>query len=213
MSNGPQPPADRFADPLFVERLRAREPEALRAVVEAYLPQILRAARGAGLPAERAEDLAQATFAAFLERVPHFEGRSHVRTFLFGIFVHKLSQARRERERDGRLDEIDAAVARRFREDGSWRHPPRPADERVLAAELVALIERGLAALPFKQRMAFHLREVEGFTTKEICNILDVSPTHVGVLLFRARNRLREHLEAHGIGPRRDGGEDRRPNE
>ena len=47
--------------------------------------------------------------------------------------------------------------------------------------------------------MAFILREVEGLSTQEMCKILEVTRTNLGVLLYRARNRLRECLEAQGI--------------
>ena len=47
--------------------------------------------------------------------------------------------------------------------------------------------------------MAFVLREVEDLSTVEICKILDVTRTNLGVLLYRARNRLRECLESKGI--------------
>ena len=68
--------------PNFVVRIRARDPEALQAVVGTYLEQILRAARGAGLDPERAEDVTQATFATFIEKAEEFEGRSRVLTRL-----------------------------------------------------------------------------------------------------------------------------------
>ena len=47
--------------------------------------------------------------------------------------------------------------------------------------------------------MAFVLREVEELDTEEICKILDVTPTNFGVLLHRARARLRACLEKKGI--------------
>ena len=49
--------------------------------------------------------------------------------------------------------------------------------------------------------MAFVLREIEELETEEICKILDVTRTNIGVLLHRARNRLRECLETKGIEP------------
>ncbi len=54
-------------DPGLPDRIRNRDPEALRAVVEAYLGQILRAARGAGFNLHAAEEVVQATFTTFLE--------------------------------------------------------------------------------------------------------------------------------------------------
>lgn len=47
--------------------------------------------------------------------------------------------------------------------------------------------------------MAFHLREVEGLSTEEICKILDVTVTNLGVMLYRLRNRTRECLEAKDV--------------
>ena len=75
-------------DPRFAERIREEDPEALRAVVTSYLGQIHRAARSAGLDPERAEEVTQATFTTFIEKARNFEGRSHVRTWLFGILYH-----------------------------------------------------------------------------------------------------------------------------
>ena len=66
-------------------RIRNRDPEVLTAVVDAYMNHILRAARGAGLDQQQAEELTQNTFTTFVETAPRFEGRSHVRTWLFGI--------------------------------------------------------------------------------------------------------------------------------
>jgi RNA polymerase sigma-70 factor (ECF subfamily) len=56
-----------------------------------------------------------------------------------------------------------------------------------------------LEGFPTQQRTAFALREVEGLVSEEICKILNVTRTNLGVLMFRARNRLRECLEARGM--------------
>ena len=50
-----------------------------------------------------------------------------------------------------------------------------------------------------QQRSAFYLRETEGLSTSEICKILEVTRTNLGVLLYRGRNRLRECLETKGV--------------
>ena len=53
--------------------------------------------------------------------------------------------------------------------------------------------------LPERRRLSFILREVELIETTDICKILDVTPNTLGVLLFRARNALRECMESKGI--------------
>ena len=184
-------------DPGFAERIRAGDPSAIETVVHTYLPQILRAARGAGLDPDRAEEVTHATFATFIERASQFEGRSRVRTWLFGILYRKIAEARRGLQREQRTDDIEEVLERRFKPDGTWAHPPQPM--KLYGDEVKKFIEDCLEILPTAQRMAFVLREVQELTTEEICKILDVTSTNLGVLLHRGRNRLRECLENKGV--------------
>jgi len=195
----PTVPADPdFADPRFIERIRSRDKDAIRSVVHAYLPHILRAAGGAGLTPERAEDVAQETFKTFIESAERFEGRSHVRTWLFGIMYRKIHENRRREQKFDQVDDIHDVMESRFDERGMWSRPPRTADRDTIDAEIRQHIAECMDEVPQQQRMAFVLREVEGFRSDEICNSLEVSRTNLGVLLFRARNRLRECLERKG---------------
>ena len=182
----------------MVGRIRARDPDALETVVKQYLPQIVRAARGAGLNAPEAEDVAHATFVTFLQKAETFEGRSRVRTWLFGILFRKIMEMRRVLERERQTDDIDDVMESRFDAHGSWTRPPS-AESAVYGREVREHTAECLEAAPPKQRIAFVLREVEGLDSDEICKILEVSVTNLGVMLFRVRNRLRECLEAKGI--------------
>lgn len=186
-------------DPRLAARIRARDPEVLEAIVREYLPQVVRAARGAGLNADEAEDVAQSVFITFLEKADTFEGRSKVRTWIFGILFRKIMEMRRVLERDRQTDDIDSVVECRFDAEGSWQTPPRSADVDVYGREVRERTAECLEQAPPKQRMAFILREVEGLHTDEICKILEVSDTNLGVMLYRIRNRLRECLEAKGV--------------
>ena len=76
---------------------------------EVDLPQILRAAAGAGLDGQLAEDVTQSTFLTFLETAHKFEGRSRVRTWLFGILYRKIAEARRKAGREQAMEDIDRA--------------------------------------------------------------------------------------------------------
>ena len=164
-------------------------------VVDAYLDQIVRAARGAGLNQDQAEEVAQSTFATFIESAPRFEGRSHVRTWIFGILYRKIQEARRGFAKDRRVDDIDEVFESRFDENRSWSRPPRGPEDDLFAKEARSEIGDCLESVPDRQRMVFVLREVEGLSTQEICKILEASVTNIGVMLFRARNRLRECIE------------------
>ena len=93
-------------DPQLAARIRKGDPEALQAIAQAYLAQIFRSARGASLDPEDAEEVTQATFTTFIEKAAGFEGRSHVRTWLFGILYNKIAEARRHLTRERHLDSI-----------------------------------------------------------------------------------------------------------
>lgn len=168
-------------------------------MTQAYLAQIFRSARGAGLDPEQAEEVTQATFTTFIEKAAGFEGRSQVRTWLFGILYNKISEARRHLTRERQMDDIDDVVEQRFDSNGSWVNPPRPVDLQLYGSEIREFLEDCLQKVPTQQRMAFVLREVEGFSSDEICKILDVTHTNLGVLMYRVRNHLRECLEAKGV--------------
>jgi RNA polymerase sigma-70 factor (ECF subfamily) len=185
--------------PDLVARIRAGDREAIADVVKTYLPQILRAARSSGLGQQRADEVTQETFKTFVESAHRFEGRSHVRTWLFGILYRKIAEERRDLARAQRNDPIDETFDDRFDAKGRWRDAPRRPDVELESKETLRQIEECLEQAPVRQRMAFLLREVEGLSTTEICKIVGVTVTNLGVMLHRARNRLRECLETKGV--------------
>lgn len=185
---------------LMFERVKRRDPAAIREVVEELMPQVLRMAIAAGLRREHAEDVAQATFLTFLESLDRFEGRSTIRTWVFGILFRKLSETRRDLRKDARFEDVDDVDESRFDARGRWVRPPRATDEGVFAAELHRSLDACLELLAERQRVVFELRERDGMSTEEICNVLGCSRTNLGVMLHRARAALRSCLEARGLG-------------
>lgn len=175
--------------------LRAHKQEAIETLVHTYTEPLMAAALGAGFSRADAEELVQDTFVAFLSAIQRFEGHSQLKTFLFGILYNKGSELRRRNRRESATDQIETIFNQRFDEQGLWRNPPNGPEALYEAQELGEWIATCAEQLPLNQRMAFHLKEVEGEKTKDICKILKVSVTHLGVLLFRARNSLRECLE------------------
>ena len=186
-------------DPEFPARLRAGDRAAIETVVETYLGQILRAARGAGVDPQQAEDVTQATFTTFLEKAPRFEGRSHVRTWLFGILYKKIAAARRARARDRQIEEIDEAFERRFDASGHWSTPSQPVDTDLHHKEVETEILACLDAAPSRQTLAFVLREVTELSTEDICHVLGITRSNLDVILHRIRNRVRDCLESKGV--------------
>jgi RNA polymerase sigma-70 factor (ECF subfamily) len=170
----------------------------LASIVSDHAQVLFRGALGLGFSGEEAEDLVQDVFVTFLERIDSFEGKSQLRTWLFGILHRKALEKRRARARDERFDPIDEVFESRFDRAGSWSRPPQDIEKLLLSSEAGAAIGECMEGLSLNQRQAFLLREVEEMETEQICKILGVSVTNFGVLMHRARARLRECLEKKG---------------
>jgi RNA polymerase sigma-70 factor (ECF subfamily) len=156
-----------------------------------------------------AEEVVQETWLAVLTGLERFEGRSTLKTWLFRILTNK---AKTRGQREGRTlpfsafaadgDEgepavdVDRFVGPDHRHGGHWAAPPRGVpEERLLAAEARQRIEEAIAALPANQRAVITLRDVEGLSAEEACNVLGVSETNQRVLLHRARSKVRAAFE------------------
>jgi len=186
--------------PDLIARLRNRDPDLLASLVAEHTQPLYRAARGMGFREDEAEDLVQDVFTTFLGSLEHFEGRSKLRTWLFGILHNKSMEHFRKKQQDQRHDQIDELFESRFDGEGKWSAPPRDLLRLLESKILGEAIDQCLEALPPAQRSVFVLREMEGLETGEICKILDVTVTNLGVLTHRARIRLRECLEGRGWG-------------
>jgi RNA polymerase sigma-70 factor (ECF subfamily) len=185
----------------LLRRLHERDPSALREVVDGNARPLYRAARGLGFTHETAEDLVQDAFITFLETLDRFEGRAQVRTWLFGILFHKAQEQRRVATRVEPRDPADDVFESWFDARGQWVTPPTQPDCHFAAKQARAAIRGCLNGLTALQRYAFFLRQVEGCSGAEVSYILGESVTHVGVLLHRARVRLRDCLSRQGITP------------
>lgn len=182
-------------DPPSLRDIQNRKDPAIISIVREYTPILLKAALGMGFAEIDAEELVQDTFVAFYSGAERFEGRSKIKTFLFSILYHKASRTRSNRAREEATDTYDEVFENRFGGNGMWAAPPKGPEDEALGKELQEWIDRCAEQLVIKERTAFHLRELEDLSTQEICKILDISGTNLGVLLFRARNKLRDCLE------------------
>jgi RNA polymerase sigma-70 factor, ECF subfamily len=169
--------------------------ETIADIVHAHSVPLLRAALGLGVRRNEAEELVQATFAAFLDAKSRFERKSSVRTYLFGILYNKALEHGRRQARELATDPGDQIFESWFNASGHWIAPPSGPERDAEVAEIAELIDACLSALPAQQRAAFQLKEVDRQSADEACNVLGVQSTHLRVLLFRARNSLRACIE------------------
>ena len=189
----------------LIARLRAGEEAAFRELIATYHPMLVRVARAYVPTQTAAEEVAADTWLAVLEGIDRFQERSSLKTWLFRILTNK-AKTRGMRERRSlpfsALESDDSTVdADRFHGPehgwpGHWAGPPQGfPEERLLAAETRAVVERAIAALPPAQRAVISLRDIEGWDAEEVCNALTISETNQRVLLHRARSAVRKALE------------------
>ena len=125
------------------------------ALVREYTEVLLKGALSLGFPLDDARDLVQSVWLTYYSKPSQFEGRSHIRTFLFGILYNK---AREQRRKDRRLvndEHIEQLVDSHFNDKGRWVKPPINPDQFLQAAQTLEMIEGCIDWLPLKHRMAF----------------------------------------------------------
>lgn len=192
----------RGAERSLVEALLAGDRASFERVVDQHHDTMMRVAQ-AIVPARGvAEEVVQETWLAILHALPRFEGRSSLKTWMFRILVNR---ARTRARREGRTtpmsalgDESEPMSADRFDHGGMWRTPPSrwhgTPEKGVVDKEMGAHLRLAIAALPERQRMVLELRDVKGWTSAEVCNVMEISETNQRVLLHRARTKVRDAL-------------------
>jgi RNA polymerase sigma-70 factor (ECF subfamily) len=185
----------------LLERLRAGDEDAFVDLVGRHHQVMVRLARSYVPSQAVAEDVVQETWLAMLRGLPAFEGRSSVKTWLYAILLNRARTAGLKERRQIPIEFPEWAVDQgRFDREGSWTSPPThwmdETEDRVRAERLTKSLHVAIDQLPSPQRDVLTLRDMEGMTAADTCEILGLRQGHQRVLLHRARCRLRSVLEA-----------------
>jgi RNA polymerase sigma-70 factor (ECF subfamily) len=203
-----------FAEDLrLIEALRSGNESAFVSLIDRYHTSMLRLAM-IFVPSQAvAEEVVQEAWMGVLQGLDRFEGRSSLKTWIFRILTNR---AKTRAQREGRsvpfssLSEFTselhepAVEPERFKGPdqqwaGHWVSFPRSWDEipeeRIISQETMTCIQEAIDILPPRQREVITLRDIEGCSSDEACNLLGVSEVNQRVLLHRARSRVRRALE------------------
>jgi RNA polymerase sigma-70 factor (ECF subfamily) len=206
-------------DSELLAALRRRDDRVFVEVVTRYHAPLLRLALTYAQSRAVAEEIVQDTWLGVIQGIDRFEGRASFKTWLFRILVNR---ARTRAEREGRTVPFSslegeaeapgepAVSPDRFlgADHPEWPHhwsaPPRTwgasPEALVVRRETLERIGQAIAALSAAQRQVITLRDVDGLTSEEVCNVLQISETNQRVLLHRARSRVRGMLESYFDG-------------
>jgi len=197
----------------LIAALRRGDEASFVALLERYHSALVRVASAYVPNRAVAEEVAQETWLAVVRGIDGFESRSSLKTWIFGILVN---QARRRGQREGRCIPFSALAAAEC-EDGEpaveadrfvpaggprahhWASPLRAwegaPEERLLAGEARARIQAAIDVLPPTQRTVITLRDIQGCSAAEVCDLLGLTETNQRVLLHRARSKVRRAIE------------------
>jgi RNA polymerase sigma-70 factor (ECF subfamily) len=211
-----------FSDDLtLVTALRSGDETAFTWLLDRYHAPLHRTARMYVATDAQADEVVQETWMAVLRGIDRFEQRSSLKTWLYRIL---MNIARTHGVRESRTVPFSSAAGAmadgaeptfdpdRFRPPDDpdwpghwatlpldWEHQP---ESRLLAGETLTLVAAIIATLPPAQREVLTLRDVEGWTSVEVCNALGLTETNQRVLLHRGRAKVRRALETYFEGSR-----------
>ena len=204
----------------LVAALRRGEESAFTRLVGQYHGALVRLAMIYVGDRAVAEEVAQETWLGVLRGLERFEGRSSLKTWIFRILTNR---AKTRGEREGRTVAFSALASAELEADdpaveperflpadhpqwpGHWASAPKPwsddPESRLLSSETGGYIRQAVDTLPPSQRAVIILRDVQGFESEEVCELLGLSATNQRVLLHRARSKVRRALERYMTEP------------
>lgn len=162
--------------------------------------------------ASLAEEVVQETWLAVLRGLHGFRGEASLRTWVHQILVNQAKRCGLREQRTvpfaSLTDSDDGPTVdpARFRGPadpypGHWRQAPEEWPEQVtLTREVHEIVADALRELPERQRVVVMLRDLEGHTSEEVCDLLGISTGNQRVLLHRGRAVVRTHLERYYAG-------------
>jgi RNA polymerase sigma-70 factor (ECF subfamily) len=210
-------PVSADPDVELLARLRRGDELAFRTLVERYSATMLRVARLHVRDRQAAEEVVQETWLAVVKGLERFQERSTLKTWLFRILTNRAKSRGAREARSVPFSALAAADVGgddpavdpdRFqgpndRWPGGWAAPPARWEtlpqERLLSQEVLKRVEDAIEQLPPAQRAVIRLRDVDGWDSDEVCDLLGLSHGNQRVLLHRARSKVRASLE-HYLG-------------
>jgi RNA polymerase sigma-70 factor (ECF subfamily) len=184
-----------LGDAEVARRCAARDRDAITHVITSNNQRLFRAAWSILRNRAEAEDCVQAAYLSAFANIGSFEGRSSLSTWLTRIVINEALGRRRAEERRRRhLEKEGVAVLDDYR-DALMRGSESDSPDAALAREQIRkLLEKAVGELPEPFRTVFVLREIEGLSSEDTAEILDIPVPTVKTRLFRGRRRLQNML-------------------
>lgn len=195
--------SERREDDLLLSAMRAGDEASFAKLVARHERSMIRVALAFVCDAAAAEEVVQETWLAVIKGLKGFKQRSSFKTWLFSILLNQARKhaARRFKESlegSGRAENEDP-TSKLFDASGEWRSKPpswgSTPESELLAKEAIEQIHGAISSLPVKQRIVITLRDLESWTSEEVCELMKITKTNQRVLLHLARSKVQQMLD------------------
>jgi len=182
-----------YPDTEIIDQILAGNSMLFEILIRRYNPVLYKTGRGYGFSHEDTEDLMQEAFINSFLGMAGFEKRSLFKTWLVRIMLnlcyHKSQKADYKKKSDTQIIE-DKTTGAMFLTSNS-NNP----GNSLINKELNAVVESILSTIPEDYRLTFTLRELNGLSTSETAEVLNITTSNVKVRLNRAKAMLRKEIE------------------
>jgi len=178
----------------LVRRAREGDASAFGSLIRPYEARIFRLAMSITQNREDAEDVLQEAFLKAYEHLEQFQGNSKFYTWIVRIAVNQALMKLRKRKSDRAVsldEQIDTGEDTVVREIAAWDPDP---EQQYSQEELHKILNEAVLGLTPIYRTVFTLRDIDGLSTEETAEALDLSVPAVKSRLLRARLQLRDKL-------------------
>lgn len=169
----------------IVERIKAGETSLFELIMRRYNQRLFRVIRSILKDDAETEEVMQEAYVRAFEHLRQFEARSQFSTWLTKIAIYEAYGRIRDHRKNSQLNDYS---------EGVMTSADRSPEEQAFQSEMRSLLESAIDSLPADYRTVFTMRDIEGISTAETAECLNLSEENVKVRLFRARATIRRRL-------------------
>ncbi|MBI2608357.1 MAG: RNA polymerase sigma factor [Deltaproteobacteria bacterium] len=185
---------------LFIEALKRSDSKTVEELLKIYTPILYNYGMRFIANKEEIPDLISDTFEACLKSIEKFQGKSTFKTWLIQIFRHKAYDLFKTQKYETPLEEELLELNHLFNEKDAWNDEVsdwgKNPETLLIQKEIFSQLNEAIHNLPSPYGEAVYLKDIEELKIKEISNILQVSETHLRVILHRGRLKLKMALDS-----------------
>jgi len=179
----------------LLDKIKKGDPQAFEEIVKKYKMNVFNTIYSVMGNIQDADDIMQDVFIKVYDTIGKFKGQSSFSTWLYRITVNKCIDEIRKRKNKFLSYESELNEEETFKLKNVISDEAIDVIDELRKKEIEEIVRKTIDLLPEKFRIVLTLREIDNLSYKEISDVMNVSVNRVKILLFRARQKLKEKLK------------------